>query len=112
LEKTFNFYTFASNYQSVVLKTKELKKYFCIEGALYKMNKANYKKLCQKWPRKAIGGSVIKDEYNPESGCEKYELDELHPEFEKNSTSTYSDCLNWIVENSTLIIESVEVLNY
>ena len=100
LEKTFNFYIFASNYQSVVLKVKELEKYFCIEGALYKINKANYKKLCQKWSDKHRG-EVIEGSYDP------WEQDG-----DVMRRGIDADCLNWIIENSTLRIERVDVLNY
>ena len=108
MEKTFNFYTFASNYQSVVLKAKELKKYFCIEGALYKMNKANYKKLCQRYPWRDCNGAVIDGLYRTEQSF----IHRMGIADRFDTSDTHTECLNWIIENSTLIIESVEVLNY
>ena len=75
-------------------------KYFCIESQVYKMTESTYKKLCKKFPRK-YHGEIVENAY-----------DAWEQTGELINRGVDYNCLNWITENSTLMIESVDVLNY
>ena len=81
-------------------------RYFCIEERLLSMTERNYKKLCKLYPYTKVGSEIVEDEFD--TGVEN---PFYYDKFSKK-IDLHQNCLEWIEENSKILIPYVRVLNY